>query len=192
VWTDTRAEFGPRPTQLEEDKVSALIRTTPKKSGADVYGWTYEHLQTLIGDKDAIKTLTGTLNHILGSRITSETAKDLNTVRVTPLLKGTRGNIRPITVGTTLKRFALSTMIKCEKHLRELVGESEFAIGRKSAIEDMKRSIDAAIDKVTQNYGKAVVFQLDCSCAFNRAPRQTCLTKLEERPPTSWSQWDNG
>jgi hypothetical protein len=75
VWTDTRAEFGPRPAQLEEDRVSALIRTTPKKSGADVYGWTYEHLQTLIGDKDAIKTLTGTLNHILGNRITSETAK---------------------------------------------------------------------------------------------------------------------
>ena len=71
----------------EEDRVSALIRTTPKKSGADVYGWTYEHLQTLIGDKDAIKTLTGTLNHILGNRITSETAKDLNTVRVPPLLK---------------------------------------------------------------------------------------------------------
>jgi hypothetical protein len=47
----------------------------------------------------------------------------------------------------------------------------------------MKRSIDAAIDKVTHPYGKAVVFQLDCSCAFNRAPRQTCLTKLEETAP---------
>jgi hypothetical protein len=150
---------------------------------ADIYGWTYEHLQTLIGDKEAIKTLTRTLNHILGNRITSETAKDLNTIRVAPLLKGTKGKIRPITVGATLKRFALSTMIKCEKHVRELVGESEFAIGRKSAIEDMKRSIDATIDKVTHTYGKAVVFQLDCSCAFNRAPRQTCLTKLEEAAP---------
>ena len=30
VWMDTRAEFGPRPAQLEEDRVSALIRTTPK------------------------------------------------------------------------------------------------------------------------------------------------------------------
>ena len=176
VWTDTRAEFGPRPTQLEEDKVSALIRTTPKKSGADVYGWTYEHLQTLIGDKDAIKTLTGTLHHILGNRIASEAAKDLNTVRVTPLLKGTKGKIRPITVGATLTRFALSAMITCAQHLEELVGESEFAIRRKSAIDDMKRSIDNAIDKVTQTYGKAVVFQLDCSCAFNRAHRQTCLT----------------
>ena len=79
-----------------------------------MYGWTYEHLQTLIGDKEAIKTLTGTLNHKLGNRICSETAKDLNTVRVTPLLKGTKGRIRPITVGTTLKRFALSAMINCE------------------------------------------------------------------------------
>ena len=82
-----------------------------------MYGWTYEHLQTLIGDKDAIKTLTGTLNHILGNRITSETAKDLSTVRVTPLLKGTKGKIRPITVGNTLNRFALSAMIKCEEHM---------------------------------------------------------------------------
>ena len=69
------------------------------------------------------------------------------------------------------------------RDLRELVGESEVAIGRKSAIEDMERSIDAAIGKVTQAYGTAVVFQLDCSCAVNRAPRQTCLTKLEETAP---------
>ena len=74
-------------------------------------------------------------------------------------------------------------MIKCEKHLRELVGEIEVAIGRKSAIEDMKKSIDVAIDKVTHTYGKVVVLQLGCSCAFNRAPRQTCLTKLEETDP---------
>ena len=103
VWTDTRAEFGPRAAQLEEERVSGLIRTTPKRSGADVYGWTYEHLQTLIGDKEAIKTLSGTLNHILGNRISSETARDLNTARVTPLLKGSKGKIRPLTVGATLK-----------------------------------------------------------------------------------------
>ena len=68
-----------------------------------------------MGDKEAIKALTETLNHILGNRITRETARDLNTVRVTPLLKGTKGKIRPITVGNTLKRFALSAMTKSEK-----------------------------------------------------------------------------
>ena len=33
VWTDTRAEFGPRAAQLEEERVSGLIRTTTKRSG---------------------------------------------------------------------------------------------------------------------------------------------------------------
>jgi hypothetical protein len=68
VWADTRAEYGPRAAQLEEEQVAGLIRTTPKRSGADVYGRTYEHLQTLIGDKEAIKTLTGTLSHIFGKQ----------------------------------------------------------------------------------------------------------------------------
>ena len=26
---------------------------TPKRSGADAYGWTYEHLQVVVGDQDA-------------------------------------------------------------------------------------------------------------------------------------------
>ena len=32
VWTDTRAEFGPRAAQLEEERVSGLIRTTAQKA----------------------------------------------------------------------------------------------------------------------------------------------------------------
>ena len=75
VWTDTRAEFGPRAAQLDEEKVAGILRTTPKRAGADVYGWTYEHLQTLIGDKEAIKALTGTLNHILGAALTARPPK---------------------------------------------------------------------------------------------------------------------
>jgi hypothetical protein len=85
-------------------------------------------------------------------------------------------------VGTPLKRLALSTMIKGEKASRT-GRRNEFAIRRKLAIDVMKRSIDAAIDKVTQTYGKAIVSQLDCSCAFNRAPRQNCLTEFEEEAP---------
>ena len=30
VWTDARAEFGPRAAQLEEERVAGLIRTPPK------------------------------------------------------------------------------------------------------------------------------------------------------------------
>ena len=102
-----------------------------------------------------------------------------------PLLKGSKGKVRPITVGTTLKRIALTVILKAETNVKEIVGGAEFAIGRKSAIEDLKRDIDAAIAKVREDHGSAIVFQLDCSCAFNRTPRQAALRSLEAGFPTS-------
>ena len=53
--------------------------------------------------------------------------------------------IRPITVGTTLKRFALSYILRSENLLAETVGGYEFAVGRKSAIESFKRAIEQSI-----------------------------------------------
>ena len=81
----------------------------------------------------------------------------MNLVKVTPLLKGSKGKVRPITVGTTLKRISRSATLKAETNLKETVGETEFAIGGKSATEDLKGDIDAAIEKVKEEHGKAVV-----------------------------------
>ena len=74
-------------------------------------------------------------------------------------------------------------MLKAEPDLKRAVGPPEFAIGRKSAIEDLKRGIEAAIAQVREEHGSAIVFQLDCSCAFNRTSRQAALRNLEERLP---------
>ena len=68
-------------------------------------------------------------------------------VKATPLLKGPKGKVRPIIVGTTRKRLALSAVLKKETNLKDVVGQTEYAIGRKSAIEDLKKDIDAAIEK---------------------------------------------
>ena len=100
--------------------------------------------------------------------------------------------MRPIAVGTSLKRIALSATLKAETNLEETVGETEYAIGRTSAIEDLERGIDAATEKVTEEHGTAIVFQLDCSCAFIRTTRQAALRNLEERLPhllTPIGQW---
>ena len=43
-----------------------------------------------------------------------------------------------------------------------------------------------------EEHGEAIVFQLDCSCAFNRTSRQAALRNLEERLPhllTPIGQW---
>ena len=72
------------------------------------------------------------------------------------------------------------------------MGDTEYAIGRKAAIEDLKKDIDAAIERVKEEQGAAVVFQLDCSCAFNRTSRQVALSNLAERAPhllTPIGQW---
>jgi hypothetical protein len=116
----------------------------------------------------------------------------MSMVKATPLLKGTKGRVRPITVGATLKRLALSAVLKKEPNLKGLVGRAEYAIGRKAAIEDLEKDIDAAIDTIKEEHGRAVVFQLDCSCAFNRTSRQAALSNLAERAPhllTPIGQW---
>ena len=66
-------------------------------------------------------------------------------------------------MGSTLKRIGLSATMNAETRLSEAVGPAELAIGCKPAI------VDAAIHKVTEEFGGAVVSQLDCSCVFSIA-----------------------
>ena len=60
---------------------------------------------------------------------------------------------------------------------------SEFARGRKSAIEDLKRDIDAATHNITEDFGRAVVFQLDCSSTLNRTSRLESLRNIADKLP---------
>ena len=85
------------------------------------------------------------LNHTLGGSLADETVLVMNLVKDTPLFKGTKGTVRPIMVGVTIKRVAVSAMLRAEIGLRQAVGPTESAIGRKSAIEDLSRGTDAAI-----------------------------------------------
>ena len=71
--------------------MGTLFRATSSRSGADAYGWTYEHLQALIGDEAATDAMCTFLNHMLGGRLADETLKDMSVVKVTPLLKGSKG-----------------------------------------------------------------------------------------------------
>ena len=66
---------------------------------------------------------------------------------------------------------------------REAAGLAEVATGRESATEDLKRDIDAATHTMTEDVGRAIVFQRDCSCAFNRTSRQASLQNIAEKLP---------
>ena len=88
VWTDTRADPTSRArrlAQLSLNKLGPFLRATPKRTAADIYGWTYEHLQVLIGGKEATEAIDRFLNHTLGARILQSTLEDMNLVKATPL-----------------------------------------------------------------------------------------------------------
>jgi hypothetical protein len=70
--------------------MARTARSTPKKSAADAYGWTYERIQALLGDAEATGALNGFLNQMQGGRLHRETMKELNVVRVTPTERNER------------------------------------------------------------------------------------------------------
>ena len=108
-----------------------MLRRVPKRAARDAYGWTYEHLQTLLGHSHGLEALTTFVVNLNRGSVTEGFLRDMNTLNVTPLLKGNKGNIRPITVAGMLQLFALSSMLRSDKHLQIHVGKDEYAIGRK-------------------------------------------------------------
>ena len=90
TWTDTRPNPTSRarvPAQIDIPKLGGTLRATPKRTAADIYGWNYEHLQILIGEKEATDAIGRFLNHMLGGRLLQTTLEDMNMVKVTPCLR---------------------------------------------------------------------------------------------------------
>ena len=97
---------------LRNTDIAAILRAVPKISARDAYGWTYEHIQLTLGHSKALGALTDFTNLLNSGGATSGTIADLNMLKATPLLKGTKGKVRPIIVGTTITRFALSSILR--------------------------------------------------------------------------------
>ena len=85
------ADHARQPPNLRNTEVAAMLRKAPKRSARDAYGWTYEHLQQLLGHSQGLTGLKEFLNRLNGGGATSGTITDLNILKVTPLLKGTKG-----------------------------------------------------------------------------------------------------
>ena len=60
-----------------------------------MYGWTYEHLQILIGEREATEAMGRFFNHILGGRAQGDTFDDMNLVKVTPSSKDPKARSDP-------------------------------------------------------------------------------------------------
>ena len=98
MWTDTRPNPISRariPAQIGITKLGGALRATPRRTAADIYGWSYEHLQILIGEREATEAMGRFLTRILGGRLRQETLEDMNMVKVTPSSKAQKARLDP-------------------------------------------------------------------------------------------------
>ena len=87
IWTDARPNPASRarvPAQIDITKLGVTLRATPKRTAADIYGWSYEHFQILTGEKEATEAIGRVPTHLLGGRLLHDTLEDMNIVKVTP------------------------------------------------------------------------------------------------------------
>ena len=84
TWACASPDHAPRPAQTTIEAMVKAARGTPKKSAADAFGWTYEHIQALLGDAEATGAFNRFLNHMQGGRLHRETMNEFNVVRATP------------------------------------------------------------------------------------------------------------
>ena len=79
------------PWVLRNTEVAAMLRRAPKRSARVAFGWTYEHLQQLLGHSQGRTALKDFFNLLNGEGAASGTVSDLNIRKVTPLCKGAKG-----------------------------------------------------------------------------------------------------
>ena len=125
------------PRAAQKD-IASLLRRAPKRAARDAYGWTYEHLHTMLGNCQGLEALTTFIGNVNRGSVIEGLLRDMNTLKVTPLLKGSNGHIRPITAAGLLKRFALSSLLRSDKNLQEHVGNTNMQLGGKRLL---KRSV---------------------------------------------------
>ena len=91
---------------LRNTDIAVMLRNVPKRSARDAYVRTYENVQQTLGLPPALGGLKDFINLLNSGGATSGTIVDLNILKVAPHVKGTKGKIRSVIVGTTIKRLA--------------------------------------------------------------------------------------
>ena len=93
---------------------------------------------------------------------------------------GTKGKLRPLQTGTTLRRLVGATVVAHDKeNLRQTVGQAQFAIAEPAGTELMGHTMQALMEAM----GDLARLQLDCTNAFGDLSREKCLQALHNKMP---------
>ena len=166
--------------RLTTRELTQHLRLAGRGKAKDVTGWAAEHLCVVLGHRDLANLLTEFFNLLLRGGLTEAMQHALAFQVVTPLNKGTKGKLRPLGCAATFRRAAYGALVRAESQtLAGIFGKSQYAVGRKAALESLARDVQAEMGARRH----AAVAQFDCSSAFNYADRALILARIEELAP---------
>ena len=88
------------------------IQELTRGSAFDLNGWCTEHIQLLLASATALTAFEGFIQMLRTSRLTAEAYDNMVIAKPTPLIKGTKGKLRPIACGNQFRKVAMSALCK--------------------------------------------------------------------------------
>ena len=115
---------------MEKEALKLLCRP-PKLTAPGLLGTRLEHLAHCTDDPDTLKLLTRVLVWIAFGLVPVSVLQVLRSGELVALDKG-GGDVRPLLIGSTLKRLALRALCRARHtQLTEACGPNQYGVGRK-------------------------------------------------------------
>ena len=107
----------------------------------------YEHYKPLLADHAAAEALGRFANLIATAQISERLCEAMVCTSLVAAKSGTKGELRQLQTGTTLRRLVGATLVAHDKeNLRQTVGQAQFAIAEPAGIQLIHGTHDASPD----------------------------------------------
>ena len=155
----------------------------------DLNGWCAEHLHLMLGSTPAMTAFEEYIQFLRMSKLTALSYDIMVIAKPTPLIKGTKGKLRPIAGGNQFRKITMSALCKGQADkFRTHLGKEQYAVGVLAAIEKMAHTMVAhmAVDNTR------MLIQIDAVSAFNFAKREVMLEEMARAYPAGiglFAEW---
>ena len=170
---------------IDKESFTQAVTHLKKKKAADAAGWRAEFLKAL--NTKALGALEEVCEHIIMEEgfVPKSISPYFFGARLIALSKGEQRGVRPIAIGTTLRKLiSLSIAITIKSRLPSFFGPFQCGVGMPGGAENVVHGIRQLLDGEPNN----VVVSLDLSNAFNTVSRAAFMSQVETHFPelASW------
>ena len=163
-----------------EAEVVHLLVQAPKLTSPGLLGTRLEHLAACRDNPVTLKLLGWMVAKIAFGEVPDQVLSALKTGELAAISKNEPGEIRPLLIGSTLRRLGLRAIVRARKQqLTDAAGSHQYGVGRKAGAQLLYKCLQALVEQRTD----AVVLKVDAKAAFQRMERQPALEAMHALVP---------